>query len=103
VWKTNVLLLVLFTMTGCWDSLEIEQRAVVLGIAIDKAEPDAEEEEEEISHLSGGFPTPNKEMIRLNAQIAVPGRIPLGPAAGEAGTKEPVWMSVLWVIQLRMR
>jgi spore germination protein KC len=92
VWKTSVLILVLFTMTGCWDSLEIEQRAVVLGISIDKAEPDAEEEEEEVSHLKGAFPTPEQDMIRLAAQIAVPGRIPLGPAAGGGGDKDPVWM-----------
>lgn len=73
-------------LTGCWDRLEIEERAVVLGISIDTADPKEERKEEEVSHLRGKFPVPARELIRVAVQIALPGKIPLGP--GEGGGEE---------------
>ncbi|MDN4075289.1 Ger(x)C family spore germination protein [Fictibacillus terranigra] len=90
-----VIVLLVPLLTGCWDSVDIEDRAVVLAIAIDKAEKNAKENEAEISHLKQkGFRKPQEKMIRVTAQIAVPGRIPLGPDTG-GGTgeeKPPVWV-----------
>ncbi|UUZ94506.1 Ger(x)C family spore germination protein [Paenibacillus sp. P25] len=62
--------------------MEIEERAVVLGIGIDKAEPEAENKESEVTHLHGSLPSPKGDMLRVSIQIAVPGRIPLGPGGG---------------------
>lgn len=72
-------------LSGCWDRQEIEERAVALGIGIDQAEPDAQKQEGEISHLRGTLPAPRTGMIRVTVQIAVPGRIPLGPGGGGGG------------------
>ncbi|UUZ79369.1 hypothetical protein LJK88_29920 [Paenibacillus sp. P26] len=65
--------------------MEIEERAVVLGIGIDKAEPEAENKESEVTHLHGSLPSPKGDMLRVSIQIAVPGRIPLGPGGGGGG------------------
>lgn len=88
--------LVLFTilplLTGCWDRLEIEERAVVLGIGIDIAPP--EEAKGGVSHLQS-FPTADGAKIRVTAQVAIPGRIPLGPGEGGGGSgggQKPVWV-----------
>ena len=78
-------------LSGCWDSLDIEKRAVVLGIAIDKVNEDIGQEEANVSHLTESFPHPDNEMIKLTAQIAVPGKIPLGPESG-GGNTDPVWV-----------
>lgn len=84
--------LVLLTpfLCGCWDRLEVEQRAAVLGISIDMAEQGAQNHESDSetgqadATASGDMPNPPMAgMLRLSAQIAVPGRIPLGP--GESG------------------
>lgn len=75
-------------LSGCWDSQEIEQRATVLAIGIDAAKPE-DEKEPEISHLRNKFPIPTEDMIKLTVQIAVPGRIPLGPEV-PGGTEKPV-------------
>jgi spore germination protein KC len=96
-------LLILASTTGCWDRLEIEERAVVLGIGIDQAEPEAEQKEDEVSHIKGTLPAPKTEMIRITVQIAVPGRIPLGPGGsggggsggGEGGKRES---NTVWVV-----
>jgi spore germination protein KC len=100
-WKKRAnLLLVLLLFAplfgGCWDRLEIEERANVLGISVDLEGPQAQNEESEVSHLKGEFPLPSKKMIRITAQIAVPGRIPLGPggvgSSGGGGPQKPVWV-----------
>lgn len=93
-----ILILTVPFLTGCWDRLEIEERAVVLGISIDLAEPGAEKEEKEVSHLSGSFPSPKQAILRVTAQIALPGRIPLGPGEG-GGSKEGQGQTV-WVIDV---
>jgi spore germination protein KC len=90
-----VLLLSCSLLTGCWDRMEIEERAVVLGISIDTADKDAEAREDEISHLRGKYPAPKQELIQLSVQIALPGRIPLGPGEGGGsgeGEQETVWV-----------
>ncbi|WP_059105703.1 Ger(x)C family spore germination protein [Shouchella shacheensis] len=93
----SLLILLFPLLSGCWDSVDIENRATVLGLAIDEAEPGAEQEEDKnISHLEGVSSEPKGELIRLTAQVAVPGRIPLGPGTGggEGGGEEsePVWV-----------
>lgn len=74
--------------------LTITYPLLLLVISIDLESPEAQTEEAEISHLAGKFPTPTESMVRLTAQIAVPGRIPLGPGegGGGGGGKKPVWV-----------
>ncbi|MEW9673117.1 Ger(x)C family spore germination protein [Ammoniphilus sp. 3BR4] len=79
-------------LTGCWDRLEIEERAVVLGMAIDTAREEEVKEEKKVTHLKEDFPKPTTGKIRLTAQIAIQGRIPLGPAEGGGGQEKPVWV-----------
>ncbi|QYR19539.1 Ger(x)C family spore germination protein [Paenibacillus sp. sptzw28] len=95
----TILLLLLLGLTfpllaGCWDRLEIEERAVILAIAIDKAAGKEGLQESEVSHIKGAIPAPDTGQIRLTAQIAVPGRIPLGPGEGGGGSssQKPVWV-----------
>ncbi|CAG7638345.1 Ger(x)C family spore germination protein [Paenibacillus allorhizosphaerae] len=90
-----IMLLLVPLLTGCWDRLEIEERAVVLGISVDEAEPGSQKEEDEVSHLKDRFPAPQKEMVRVAVQIAIPGRIPLGPGesgGGDRGAGKSVWV-----------
>lgn len=82
-------------LTGCWDRLEIEERAVVLGIGIDLVRSDTEKKEGDISELTGVFPAPTKDRLKLTVQVAIPGRIPLGPGEGggsPTGATKPVWV-----------
>jgi len=79
-------------LTGCWDRREIEERAVVLAISVDVAKPEAAQKESEVSHLRDINPVPKHPMIRIAAQIAVPGRIPLGPGEGGGSDIKPVWI-----------
>jgi spore germination protein KC len=75
--------LILPLLTGCWDRQEIEERALVLAIGIDKASEEPKKQEES-THIRGKI-APKTEMIRISVQIAVPGRIPLGPGGGGGG------------------
>ncbi|WP_054939327.1 Ger(x)C family spore germination protein [Paenibacillus ihuae] len=80
-------------LAGCWDQVEIEDRALVLGLSIDAASPEQAAQEEKVTHLNEDrLP---KEYITVTAQIAVPGRVPLGPGSGSSsgGSKtSPVWV-----------
>ncbi|MGG2480269.1 hypothetical protein [Brevibacillus borstelensis] len=87
-----ILALLLPFLTGCWDRTEIETRANILGIAIDVSEDNQQMHESEVNHMTGIFPEPNKKLIQITAQIAVPGRIPLGPESGSNGSQKPVWL-----------
>ncbi|MDD9268075.1 Ger(x)C family spore germination protein [Paenibacillus sp. GCM10023248] len=89
-----IFLLVTPLLTGCWDRLEIEDRAVVLAIGIDKAKPGDEKETSNATHILQDAPNLGGELIRTTAQIAVPGRIPLGAGGGEGGPsgQKPVWV-----------
>ncbi len=98
VWRKRIspilIFLLIFPMlTGCWDRLEIEDRAVVLAIAIDEAKPQEANESSNATQILKN-PKSNKGLIRITVQIAVPGRIPLGTGGtggGPAGQK-PVWV-----------
>ncbi|WP_405080149.1 Ger(x)C family spore germination protein [Paenibacillus chitinolyticus] len=84
-------------LAGCWDQQEIEDRALILGMAIDRAADPADlESKDRVNHLEPN-PIPADKMIRVTASIAVPGRIPLGPGeggggSGGQGTTKPVWV-----------
>jgi spore germination protein KC len=87
---------------GCWDQVEIEDRALVLGLSIDKVSAEEAQKEEKVTHLSNDdLPA---EMISVTAQIAVPGRVPLGPGTGGGsssnGSSDPVWVVHVYGISL---
>jgi spore germination protein KC len=84
-----VIIILIPLLSGCWDSKEIEKRATVLAIGIDKASEEDRKKEDEVSHLKKKFPIPDEGMIKVTAQIAIPGRIPLGPQQ-PSGTVKPV-------------
>lgn len=92
--KLLLLSLMIPLLSGCWDRLEIEDRAVVLGVGIDTAKKEAEQKEEETSHLKGSWPAPEKGLVRITIQVAVPGRIPLGPGSTGSGDggQNTVWV-----------
>ena len=73
-------------LSGCWDAQEIEQRATVLAIGIDQASKKEENNQSEggITHINKNSSEPKEDLIKVTAQIAVPGRIPLGPTQGQS-------------------
>ncbi|SDI46272.1 Ger(x)C family spore germination protein [Natribacillus halophilus] len=83
-------------LTGCWDGNDIEQRANVLALAIDEAEPGPEEDQDDITYVEDGLiEPPQEDMINVTAQIAVPGEVPLGPigqGGGGGEESDPVWV-----------
>lgn len=83
-------------LAGCWDRLEIEDRAVVLGVSIDKAKRGSDNDD--VTHYSGTMPAPQLGMIRVAVQIALPGRIPLGPGEGGGGASDP--KQTVWLIHV---
>ncbi len=83
--KCAVSLPLLLCATGCWDAIEIEQRSLILGLAIDKAEPNFEAKINPSTHPRGTDPSPDTTGYKITVQIALPGKIPLGP--GESGGK----------------
>jgi len=92
--KLLAALLLLAGTTGCWDAIEIEQRAVILGLSIDVAKPRVDEIQP-IAHPFGVDPSPDQYGYHVTAQIALPGRIPLGPGEGGAGGEKE---KTLWVV-----
>lgn len=98
-WTKRISLLVVLTgvfplLAGCWDRLELEERAVVLGVAVDKADPSELNQEEAVTHKRNVDPAPDVDQLRVSVQIALPGKIPLGPGEGGGGGKpeESVWV-----------
>jgi spore germination protein KC len=98
MWQNHRKIIVVFMfsiliplLSGCWDSREIEKRANVLAIGVDIASEEDRQQEDQISHLSEKFPIPDEEMIKVTAQIAVPGEIPLGPQQ-PGGSAKPVFV-----------
>ncbi|AIQ72886.1 MULTISPECIES: Ger(x)C family spore germination protein [Paenibacillus] len=88
-----LLSLVFVFLTGCWDQLEIEDRALVLGLSIDSVPANSKTEDDQTTHLKSA--NINLPKIRVTAQIAVPGRVPLGPSSGgegSGGNQNPVWV-----------
>lgn len=90
-------------LSGCWDQVEIEDRALVLGLSIDKIPADEDiSPKDRVTHIRDDhLPA---EMISVTAQIAVPGRVPLGPGTGggSAGDSKasPVWVVTVQGISL---
>ncbi|GMA65938.1 hypothetical protein GCM10025859_63800 [Alicyclobacillus fastidiosus] len=70
--------------------MEIEDRGAILGLAIDPIEGEAQE------GITGPDARSDLSGYKLTAQVAIPGRIPLGPAGqgGGGGGEEqrPVWV-----------
>jgi spore germination protein KC len=96
--KLGLFLLILAVipfLSGCWDSQEIDQRATVMAIGIDLANEEEQKQEDDIAHLKNKFPIPNREMIKLTAQIAIPGRIPLGPESTGGSQKSVLVLQVV--------
>lgn len=93
-----VMLLVMPFLSGCWDRLELEERALVLGVGIDEA-PGRSEEEKNVSSFGDKHPNTETGILKVTAQIAVPGRIPLGPGqsggggGGGGGGQQTVWVT----------
>lgn len=86
---TSVLLVAVCTLaTGCWDRIEIEERGTILALAIDPIYDSPEE------NITGPHAKSGLSGYRLTAQVAIPGRIPLGPGEGTSGggTQKPVWL-----------
>lgn len=82
-------------LTGCWDRLEIEERAIILGVSIDKAPAEEVNKPTNRTFVGERVPVTNSPSLRVTVQIAVPGRIPLGSSesGGGAGTgNKPVWV-----------
>lgn len=101
VWAKRIEWLLILCVTvpllqACWDQVPIEQRATVLAVAIDEASPDTVRQQKGAeSYYTQTDPVPDKPGIRLTAQIAVPGRLPLGAEGGEtsgSAEKPPVWV-----------
>jgi spore germination protein KC len=92
----SLCIMMLACLTGCWDRLEIEERAVILGIAVDEVSNNENNElSSEVTHLTSAFPKPKKRLVKVTVQIAVPGRIPLGTSessGGGSGKKSPIWV-----------
>jgi spore germination protein KC len=82
------LILVTPLLTGCWDRLEIEERGTILGLAIDPIVKNGQ-------NTTGPFAKSDNAGYKLTAQVAIPGRIPLGPggpSGGGGATEKPVWI-----------
>ncbi len=84
-------LLFTLVLSGCWDRYELEDRANILALAIDLAEGD---DETEVTHLEGNFPGGQKDILyKVTAQIALPGKIKLGPEGGGGeGSEKTAWL-----------
>jgi spore germination protein KC len=85
---------VTLSLTGCWDRYELEDRANILGIAVDLAEKEDIRQEPEVTHRKNHFPIEKRETIyKVTAQIAVPGKIKLGPEGGGGeGSDKTAWI-----------
>jgi spore germination protein KC len=100
LFKLFLIFLMIFPLlTGCWDRLEIETRAVVLAIAIDEAKAEDEANKTEATHYSNNTILPKTGAVSISVQIAIPGRIPLGPGgSSDSGSGQsqsanrPVWV-----------
>ena len=80
-------------LSGCWDRYELEERANILGIAIDIATEEDMGEEPEVTHQKGDFPGQDDNLIKLTAQISLPGKIKLGPEGGGGeGSEKNSWV-----------
>jgi spore germination protein KC len=92
-------LLIFPLLAGCWDRIEIEERAVILGIAVDLSKEG--DEEDEVPHYKDrAFVPPSGKMIKVTVQVAVPGRIPLGPGEGGQGGGGGTQGQTVWALEV---
>lgn len=83
----TLLMVIPFFTTGCWDRTEIEERGTILALAIDPVAADSAD------NISGPSAQSTGSGYRLTAQLAIPGKIPLGPGGGEGtASDKPVWI-----------
>ena len=75
-----VLLFLATFLTGCWDRVEIEERGFVIGVAVDLAE--GEGEEDETRKESAGGPK-GKERYAVTFQFVVPEGLQADSGGGE--------------------
>lgn len=86
----------LLLLTACWDRYELEERANILGIAVDYADESTEDFTiPDISHQKDKFPGNDKKLYKVTAQLAVPGKIKLGPEGDSSGGSE----DTSWVLE----
>ncbi len=80
-------------LSGCWDRQELENRALILGMAIDEVNEEAAPDNEHATHLHVPKSLRNHRIL-VTAQIAIPGRVPLGPGESGGGKQGglPVWV-----------
>lgn len=97
VWIAMLFHFLPLVLSGCWDSVDLERRAAILAMAIDEVPLEEMKEEERVSFIEPKeIPTMKKRLMKVTVQIAIPGRIPLGPGGGEGsiggGGKKTVWV-----------
>jgi spore germination protein KC len=78
-------------LSGCWDYLDIESRAMVLGVAIDTASEEEVKQEGDVTH-SGVVKVAKQDPVKITVQIGIPGRLPLGTGGEQGGAAETVWV-----------
>jgi spore germination protein KC len=92
----------LFFLTACWDRYELEERANILGLAIDLMEDFNEEDVPDVAHIKEDFPAKDRDDIyRVTAQLAVPGKIKLGPESGGENSDKTAWVLETYGYTLR--
>ncbi|WP_010676773.1 Ger(x)C family spore germination protein [Bacillus timonensis] len=86
-----ILLVCTLLLTGCWDRYELEDRANILALAIDLAEGN---DRGDVTHRDGDFPKGQKDILyKVTAQVALPGKIKLGPEGGGGqGSEKTAWI-----------
>lgn len=81
-------------LTGCWDRYELEDRANILGLAVDLADEEDLKNEPEVTHFPDFFKEKKRDTLyKVTAQMAVPGKIKLGPEGGSGeGSEKTAWI-----------
>ena len=97
--KKTIQLFVLFLaslfLSGCWDRYDLEERANILGLAIDVVDGDAENlTVPEVTYREGETHAgEQRSLYKVTAQLAVPGKIKLGPEGrGGSSSDETAWV-----------
>ena len=83
-----------FLLSACWDRYELEERATILGLAIDLGDAGEMSKLPKVTHLEGEAPESVSDTVyKVTAQIAIPGKIKLGPegSTGE-GSEKTAWV-----------
>ncbi len=92
----TVVFISLFLLSACWDRYELEERATILGLAVDLGDASEMSKLPKVTHLEGEAPESVSDTVyKVTAQIAVPGKIKLGPegSTGEGSEK------IAWVLE----